>query len=221
MKKTFYTLLLLLSILTLAACGSTGEENSAASTNGGTTTNQGNISLEMELMLGTVKLDETEYAIDNQQATELLPLWKALRSLSGSETAAQAEIDAVIAAIEDGMTSEQMEAIGTMELSMADMADVAEILGIEIGGGGRFGEMTPEMQATMEAMRESGEGPPEGFGPGGGLGQGGGQGPGGGDTGITQEMRETAIAGRGGNLGRGFGINTQLLEAIIAFLEAK
>jgi len=168
-------------------------------------------------------LDETAYAIDSQQAAELLPLWKVLLSLTDSDTAAQAEVDAVFASIQDSMTSEQMAAIENMELTMADMAKVMEILGIETGFGGRFGEITPEMQATIEAMRESGEGPPEGFG--GGQGFGGGMGPGGGmgssGEGISPEMRETAIAGRGSNLGRGFGINTPLLEGVITFLEAK
>ena len=92
-----------------------------------------------------------------------------------------------------------------------------------------MGQLTEEQQATAEAMRESGEfpGPGGGLSPGGGmgLGSGGGMGPGGGefggDTGITPEMRETAMAERGNGTRRGFGINTQLLEAIITFLEAK
>jgi hypothetical protein len=113
-----------------------------------------------------------------------------------------------------------------MSLTMADTPEVMEMLGIEMEFASRFGDMDPEMQATIEAMRESGEGPPEGFGPGGGqrpgsgMGLGGGMGPGG-DTGITEEMRETAMVERGSGFGRGFGINSQLLEAVIAFLEAK
>ena len=66
------------------------------------------------------------------------------------------------------MTSDQMKVIEEMGLTMADMAEVAETLGIELGfgGGSRFGDITPEMQETMEAMRESGEFP----GGGGGFG---------------------------------------------------
>lgn len=225
MKKTYIILLPLLLVLILAACGGDASEGNATTRN--TDTSPQNFEtpetpIEMQLMLGTVKLDESEYPIDSEQASELLLLWKALRSLVSSDTAAQAEVDAVISAIQDGMTAEQMAAIEAMGLTMQNFADVADTLGIETGLGGRSGEMTPEMQATMQAARESGEEPPEGFG--GGQGLGGGQGQGGdigGDTGITQEMRETAIAERGGTLGSGFGINTTLLDAVIAFLEAK
>ena len=235
-KNTIYLFVILLLALILAACGNASEELGSSSAEG-TDPISGEagtleVPLELQLMLGTVLLDETAYAIDADQAAELLPLWKVLNNLAGSETAAQAEVDAVIASIQDGMTAEQISAIEEMGLIMADMGDVMETLGIETGFGGRFGEMDPEMQATMEAMRESGEMPERpdggfggGMGPGGGQGQGGGQGFGGqgfgGDTSITQEMRETAMAERGGAFGRGFGINTQLLEAIIAFLETK
>ncbi len=224
MKKTILILLSLLLVLTLAACGTNGSESNATPGEAESTNRVFETPLEMQLMLGTVKLDETEYPIDAEQAAKLLPLWKALRSLASSETAAQVELDAVIASIQDEMTVEQMEAIEAMDLTMQDFADVAEILGIETGFGGRFGEMTPEMQATMEAARESGEGRPGGFGPGedfgGGMGPGGGLGPGGAE-GFTPEMRETAMAERGGSFNRGFGINSALLDGVIAFLEVK
>jgi hypothetical protein len=176
---------------------------------------------EMVLILGTVKLDETDFAVDAEQAAALRPLWKALRSIGESETAAQAEVDALISQIEDTMTPEQINAIEAMELSMQDMGSVAELLGIEMGGfgAGGFGEMTPEMQATRQAMRESGEFP----GPGSGMGPGGGQGPGGGFGGaeMDPDARATAIAERGGIRGARSGINSFLLDAIIEFLEGK
>jgi hypothetical protein len=150
-------------------------------------------------------------------------LWKALRSLSESETAATAEIDAIINQIDETMTAEQMDAIADMELGMDDFGDVRETLGIE-GGFGNFGDITPEMRTTMEAARESGEGPPAGFGGGpgmgGGQGFGGGQGPGGGG-GFDPAARETAIAERGGNRGVNIALNKTILDAIIKFLENK
>jgi hypothetical protein len=234
MNKFSTSLILFVLIFTLAACGGSADlnetANSAKSSNSEantstTSTEESDFEtpLETQLMIGTVKLDETDYAVDAEQASELLPFWKALRSLGESETAAQAEIDAVISQIQDTMTSEQMDAIEAMELTMQDMSTVAEILGVEIRfGGGRFGEISPEMQETMEAARESGEFP--GGGPGGGMGLGSGQGPGGGQFGgaeMDPSARETAIAERGGTRGAGLGINSQLLDAIIEFLEAK
>ena len=169
MKKIFLTLISLLLILILAACsGNKTESETAAS---GADQNQGSpngnfqLNKETQLLLGTVKLDETDYAVGAEQASQLLPLWKALRSLGESDTAAQAEIDAVISQIEETMTSDQVKAIEAMNLSMQDFASVAQTLGIESGfGAGSFGEASLEMRATAQAMRESGNfpAPPEG-----------------------------------------------------------
>ena len=229
MKKTILIFFTLLLIFTLSACVGKGSVNESATANGDSPAvdaadRQFEMPLETKLVLGTVKLDETDHAVDAEQASQLLPLWKALRSLGESETAAQAEIDAVISQIEDTMTEEQMDAIEAMQLTQADMTSVAEILGVEMGGFG--GEMTEEMRATMEAMRESGNfQPPGGDIPGGGMGPGGGQGPGGGFGGQGGQMdpaaRETAMAERGGTRGARSGINTALLDGIIAFLDAK
>ena len=56
----------------------------------------GEIPVLMQLMLGTLRLEGTDLAVDSAQAAELVPLWKVLRSLTTSDTAAEAEIEAVI-----------------------------------------------------------------------------------------------------------------------------
>lgn len=111
--------------------------------------------VQMQLMLGTLQLESTDLAVDSNQASELVPLWKALRSLSNSDTAAQAEIEAVINQIQDTMTPEQIEAIAALELAQEDMRTIIQELGLEFGppegfegsgaggffpgGGGQFG----------------------------------------------------------------------------------
>jgi hypothetical protein len=227
-KKLVYPLIIMLLALALASCSSTSDETTADNGQAPNGTGQParTISEDLQLMMGTVLLDKTDYAIDANQAADLIPIWKLLDTMAGSETSAQVEVDAVIASIQDAMTPEQMTAIKEMNLTMADMNEVFQTLGIEMnGGGGGFGQMTEEQQATMEAMRNSGDFPQGGPGGSPGMGAGGGMGRGGGefggDTGITPQMRETAMAERENGLGRGFGINTQLLEAIITFLEAK
>jgi hypothetical protein len=224
-KKITLYLFTFLFVLILAACGN---EPSETNPNTGDSNAVDGRSFETplatQLMIGTVKLDETAYAIDSEQAADLLPLWKALRTLAGSDTTAQVEVGAVVDQIQDTMTADQIKAIEEMGLTMADMTGVAETLGIELGfGGGRFGEISPEMQETMEAMRESGEFPGGEGGFGGGQGRGNGQGPGGGFGGgeVDPSVRETAMAERGGTLNRGFGINTELLNGVIVFLEAR
>jgi len=185
--------------------------------------------LAMQLVLGTFKLDETDYPVEGAQAEELLTLWKAARSLSESDTTAAEEIEALVNQIRDSLTAEQLQAIEDMNLSFEDMGAIAEQLGLEFGAG-RFGDITPEMQATMEARRESGEFPgggPEGgpmFIPGseGGAGGGPGRGAGGGFGGeFNPEAMQTAIAERGELRGAGLGLNPALLNAIIDFLQAK
>ncbi len=219
MKKNILFLILILLIAFVAACNSSTEEPASAADADGAPP-EFELAPEMALMMGTVRLDETEYAIDAAQAAELLPLWKALRSLSESETAATAEAEALVNQIQETMTAEQMDAIAAMNLSMQDLAAIQETLGIE-GGSGGFGgggEVDPELQATRQAARESGEAPP-----GGGLGPGGGQGRGGSVEGAEMDpaARETAMAERGGTRGANIALNTNFLNAIIEFLAAK
>lgn len=236
MKKIIFPLILLVLIFALVACKSSSSEATIENTSGDGIPNgdrQFSISADMKLLLGTVKLDETEYAVDAEQASQLLPLWKALRSLSADDATAEVEIEALITQIGENMTPEQTSAIEDMNLTMQDMGSVMETLGVE-GNFGGAGQMSEEMQATMEAARASGDFPGGGPGggefippDGGGMGPGGGQGAGGGFGGgfggaeMDPSARETAIAERGGTRGAGSGINSNLLDAIIEFLEAK
>jgi len=170
--------------------------------------------------MGAFQLENTDYPIDAEQAAALLPLWKATRSLSQSETAATQEVEAILGQIEDTMTPEQLNAIQAMGLTFEDMNALYEELGLETGFAGRFGgQITDEMRATMEAARASGEAPPGGGG--GGIPGAGGGGGGGGFGGLSPEARETAIAERGGVRGANLGVNPALLDAIIEFLENK
>lgn len=184
----------------------------------------------MKLALGIVSLDDTQTPITTEQAQELLPLWKAVRSLSKSETSSSQEVDALIKQMQGVLTAEQTQAIDEMQLSFEEMAAVYEKLGIEMAVGGPRGTPDPAIQATMQAARESGEMPggggfgggdpgmmPGGGVPGGEPGMGGGFG---GGAGI--EARQTAAAS-GGEVQRdfGLGISSELLDALIAFLQAK
>lgn len=175
------------------------------------------LSVPMQLVMGTFMLEDTELTVDSDQAAQLLPLWKAARSLGSSDTAAAEEVGAVYNQIQETMTPEQIAAIAAMQIGREDMFGVVQELGLSFGGGG--GDFTPEMQATAQAARASGQGFPGGFGgrPGGGGGPGGGAG----GAGLSPEGRETAIAERGGTRGAGPGVNPAYLEAVILLLEGK
>lgn len=180
----------------------------------------------LQLALGIFALEDTSHPITPEQAAELLTLWKAARSLNQSETVAAEELQAVVRQIRDIMTPEQLDLVISMDLSFEDMGPIADKLGLDFGMTGRLGEMTPEMQATMQAMRESGQAPEGGFGGGSGFGGGpggGGSGGGsfGGETGLSPEQRATAIAERDDSRQVGLGVPVQLLDAIIEFLSTR
>jgi hypothetical protein len=177
------------------------------------------LSVPMQLVMGTFMLEDTELTVDSAQAAQLLPLWKAARSLGSSDTAAAEEVGAVYNQIQETMTPEQIAAIAAMQIGREDMFEVVQKLGLAFGPGSGGVDFTPEMQATAQAARASGQGFPGGFGgrPGGGGGPGGGAG----GAGLSPEGRETAIAERGGTLGAGSGVNPAYLEAVILLLEGK
>jgi hypothetical protein len=236
-KKIFTTLALLIIILVLSACGGSTEVASSSPAEG-TSSNAADPSaddtrgigedfrdampISAQLGFGTLMLEETEYSVGPEQAAQLLPLWKAARSLSESETVAQEELEAVFNQIEDTMTPEQISAINAMQLTGEEMAQLMETLGIEVGFGGAFGNMTPEQQATVQAARESGEGPPSGGllgGNPGGQGPGGGQGFGGGN--LTPEQQATMEARRAEIGGGGARFALVFVDPLIALLEQR
>lgn len=203
MKKNILTLTILSLALILVACGGSATEETVADP--GTTSAEFSMSPEMALMLGTVKLDQTEHAIDAAQAEALLPLWKALRSISDSGTAATSEVEAIITQITNTMTAEQMDAITAMDLTREDIAGVSEILGIGMNLGSN-------KDSETQGTREGGEGPPQGLGA-------GGQGPGG-SQGVNSSTGNQSDEGDGSR-GASLALNAPFLDAIIGFLEAK
>jgi hypothetical protein len=180
-----------------------------------------------ELILGTILLQESEQAVDAAQAGTLLVLWKTYRSLVNSETSAEEEVSAVLDQVKDEMTAEQLAAIAALGLTSDNIQVKMQELGIEMMRGmGMDFNFDPdisqeEMQATREAMRESGEFPrpggngPPGTGPGGNRPDGEGI-PMSGD--MDPEQLATLQAQRSQMGGMG-GIDRFMINALIAYLE--
>ena len=191
--------ILLVLLVALAACG--GEADTA--------TEPIALPQPIQLSVGTLMLEETPQAVTAEQAQELLPAWQMLRTLQQSDTAAQAEIEAVLNQIQAAMTSEQRAAIEEMDLTPASMRTMAQELGLGIGGG-----------ESSSGGQEGGFRPPDGMVPGGGPGPGGGMFPGGGmlggGTDLSPEEQATAMAER---MSSGFG--TALMDGLIELLEAR
>ena len=152
----------------------------------------GALSIMGQLALGTVQLDDSDLAVDEAQAAELLPLWQALQSLSQSDTTADIELAAVVNQIQNTMTSEQVAAVAAMRLTEEKMNALME--SGELGFGG-LGRGTGERSGTGSGTGFRGGGPGGGMlggpggGPGGGLG-GFGAAPGG----ISEEEMATRQA---------------------------
>jgi hypothetical protein len=128
----------------LGACsGTSSKTNSSANT----TVTQGaqagtSLSKVNMLLVGTLKLEDTGQAVTTDEAVKLLPLWQAYRSLSTSQTAAEAEVVALLNQIQSTMTTDQVEAIKAMNLTSSDMMTLMQ----SMGRGGSQG--TPNPQST-------------------------------------------------------------------------
>lgn len=224
MKKLSVVILGLVMVFALAACSSEAAQDDVSQESASTTDvdvdeipspERGAQGLQdsVRLMMGTFLLEDTEYAVTSEQATNLVILWKAYRSLSTSDNFALEEVVALLNQIQDTMTPRQLDTITGMEIVQEDMFAMAQELGIVSDGFGEFG-----------GGEGDGEGFPEG-GPGGFSGGGfpggdgpGGQGPGGFGGDLDPEAIATLRAERKGSGGR---VNSFLLDPLIELLESK
>ena len=211
MKKTLFALTLILA-LALSACGGTATETETASAGaGGLNADYENaLSVQLQLSVGTFSLEGTDLAVDAAQAAELIPLWQVLNGLTESGSAAPEEIDALVAQIEETMTSEQISAIAAKQLTREDMGAI--------------------MQEYALSSGMNGETPPEGFTP--GQGRGGsdvpglsGGGGGGNTTGMTPYQIATAQAerkasGESGSMANSR-ISRMIVDGLVELLQSK
>jgi hypothetical protein len=230
MKKVMILLVVVLAILALSACGGSTEPAASGADAGAAnevqTTVLENVRLsdgyadalpvQTQLALGTLQLEDTDLAIDETLAAELLPFWRAVQSLGNSDTAAEAEVQAVINQIQDTMAPEQIAAITGMQLTEESLSSMIEDGTLALGGFGRG---------------SAGEGTDSGGGfirgsdlPGGGPGGGGGipgSGPGGGGS---ADLSEDDIATRRAEFAEGGFAGFQdraLTGSVVRLLEVK
>lgn len=113
MKPSTLSILMIAGIL-LTACSSspTGASIVAMNTS---------LPLETQIAVGTLKLAGTDQEITVEQARDLLVYWEVYKDLGQSQTAAQAEVDGLVAQIQETMTSNQLKAIADMNLTQQDV----------------------------------------------------------------------------------------------------
>jgi hypothetical protein len=251
-KKIFtYILLLVILSLPLAACAGAGQAETVQTTLTPGVPDPNQMNEQSMLLVGTLKLEGTDLAVTPEQAVELLPLWKAVKTLGSSDTVAQEEIDALYAQIKETMTVEQMAAIDAMTFTREDLSALMTQLGIENtlpGGGstdpsaratqmaefqsenpdgGNIDNIDPSVRATRIAGSDS-ETPGMGRGPGGGGPPGGGLDDGGitdgTDSGGFQppvDAQGTPVAGLSTGRRNNMGMSQMFLDPLITLLEGR
>ena len=119
---------------------------------------EGALPVQTQLIVGTLKLEEGQWAVSAEQAAQLIPLWKAVRSLSSSDTAAQAEVAGLLEQIQETMSAEQLEAIAAMRLTQEALFNTVQELGIQPGGAVTADEVYGGRPAGGSAGGFGGEG---------------------------------------------------------------
>jgi len=163
--------LLTLAAMLLAACGGASAPqagSASASAAAGTsldTSYPNALPVRNQLLLGTLRLDESAQPLSAAQAATLLPLWQGIRGTMNSGAAAQAETDALLKQIEAGLSAGQLAAIRGWKLTQADLQAWASSQGIATasgnapGSGGGSGApgggqaLSAEARATRQAER--------------------------------------------------------------------
>ena len=211
MKYAALSVTLLMTGAMLAACAS------GASARAGQT-----ITPETKLALGTLKLEGTPQAVDKDTAAKLLPLWQLLQQLNTGTSTAPQETTAVLDQIQATMTSEQRQAIESMQITQADIFAAFQQARSSASTGSTGGTRT---SGSGSSNRGGGQGFFFGGAPGGGF-PGGGF-PGGGFSGGTTRNSGTGTAsaaqgssstGAQGTANRGA---TFLVGEVVRLLESK
>ncbi|MGC9348425.1 MAG: FxLYD domain-containing protein [Anaerolineae bacterium] len=142
MKKLLRTVTVLVSVVALtmlSACSQEGPQGGTApNAPAGTslrTDYSGALDVTSQLALGILRLEDTEDAVTEEQATSLLPLWQ---TLMGSGLKSEDEKAVVRKQIERTLTENQVAAIAAMQLTEKDAEAWGEESASEMAAGGGF-----------------------------------------------------------------------------------
>ncbi|MHB0857963.1 MAG: hypothetical protein ACYC5M_10390 [Anaerolineae bacterium] len=221
MTRRLHLILVLVVALALAACSKSATATTL-STGAAAAEGEGNtLPVLTQLLIGTFQLEDTDQAVNAEQAAELLPLWKAYRSLSQNTSSSQAELEALVQQIRDAMRPTQLAQIEALELGREDLMALMEERGIEARAAGEASGA--DSQATTR--RTQGGMALGGGGGGGVMIQGG---PPAGVMGVMPEGAQAMSAEQIATLsaqrsagGGGYGVPNALYVALIELLESR
>ncbi len=202
MKHITLSILIIAGLL-LSSCSSASIGTPGSSSNN-------NLPTEAQLAVGTLKLAGTDQDITIEQAKELVVYWQVYKEISQSDTAAPAEIDGLIAQIQETMTDDQVEAITDMNITQQDVLTSMQ-----------------EMAIVSSNSSDSTVNLPSGAASGGGMPAGGPQPDGSGipgDTGVAAPAsgtNQSQSAQTDSRLAGTTGVPSALVEAVIQALQQK
>jgi len=128
-KKTLFILSAIILIFSLTACSAIQLPWASSSTSSSQTDSLANFAsqpLKNKLAVGVLKLEGSDQAITSAQAKELLPLWKAVKSLSKDSNTTSGEMSALYVQIESVLTTSQVQAIENLDLSTGDLTAMVQ-----------------------------------------------------------------------------------------------
>ncbi len=235
MKKNLFPFTAILMILTIgmAACAAKTSSGTSSTNSAQSASNTQSLPQAEKLLVGIFKLEGTGNAVTKQEASTLLPLWQAYDQVINSNTAAQAEINAVVSQIQGGLTSDQVKAISSMKLTGQDLFATLGSLGLtasEPNATGTPGASTSNLGAVAVSGGASSAGglggpggAPAGAPPSGGPvgGEGGGFSGGIGDLQLSSTQQATLQAGQSQLGGTNLHMPEALLKALIELLQKR
>lgn len=184
-NKIVFTFISIALLVVLAACNSfstSGLIVPYSSTTQVDSSNTAELTIQSKLGVGIMKLEGTSLEVTADQAKTLLPLWKALRSLSANDSIPAVEISALYTQIQETMTSDQLQVIQQLTWTQEDLSAMMQQYGIQADTSAYSGNLTSSQSTQTQSQNVSAQtaagSPPAGGGiPGlefiGGIGPGG------------------------------------------------
>lgn len=189
------------------------------------------VSVEAQLLFGTLKLAGSEQAITKEQAVVLLPLWNNLKTLSqnmgpgqgapgqkqdkgtpqaqNTNTETQTQVDEVVKQILAVMTPAQIKAIADMQITQEAALSIMQASGVTMGN---------PQQGSGDNAGNGGKQPPQGTPPAGGPGDNGGQPPSGGQPPANEQSGNGTQNEQKSSAG-GMIVPPQLIDTLTQMLE--
>jgi hypothetical protein len=128
-KKTLFLVSALILIFSLTACSAVQLPWASASSSSTQTASLSNFAgqpVKNKLAVGLLQLESTDLALTTSQAKEMLPLWKAVKSLSKDSNTTPGEMAALYAQIQGVLTASQLQAIQKLNLSSSELTALVQ-----------------------------------------------------------------------------------------------